>query len=576
MPVYNADVVEIFQQVADLLEIEGANQFRVRAYRNAARTIETLSGSVAEMVEQGEDLSQLDGIGEDLAGKIEEIVSTGGLQQLDEIQQRTPANLSEMLDISGLGPKRVEKIHHELGVDGLDGLREAAENGRIQQLDGLGPKTEAKILEDLESLDAEEQRTRLDVAEEMTEPLLEYLLEAPAVERAEVAGSYRRRKETVGDLDILVISDAGAEVIARFVDFEDVEKVISQGETRSSVMMRSDLQVDLRVVPAESYGAALLYFTGSKAHNIDLRDRALDRGYKVNEYGVFEQDQEEGDQVAGTSEEEIYQFFGLDFIVPELREDRGELKAAAEGKLPALLTLEDIRGDLQAHTTASDGRATLEEMARGAADRGYAYFAVTDHTSYLGVTQGMDGEEFLARNDQIDKLNERMSDIQLLKSAEIDIHEDGSLDLEDEVLKTFDLVLVSIHSHFGLSHQKQTRRILTALDNPHVHVLAHPTGRRINEREPYRYDLEKVITAARERGCFLEINAQPGRLDLKDTHCQLAKEMGLKLVISTDAHSVNELDVMRYGVDQARRGWLTADDVINTRSWPELKKLLQR
>jgi DNA polymerase (family 10) len=577
--VYNSDVARMFNQIADLLAIEGANEYRVRAYRKAARTLTTMSRSVVDMVEDGEDLTALEGIGEDLAGKIREAVNTGGMEQLETIQRRTPPALSHLLDIAGLGPKRVQTIYQELNVTNLEELQEAAERGQIRDLHGLGEKTEQKILEALEQRNEEEQRTRLDVAEAMTEPLLAYLRGLEGVEQAEVAGSYRRRKETVGDLDILAISEAGQEVIAQFAAYGDVEEVISEGETRSTVIIHPGLQVDLRVVPARSYGAALLYFTGSKAHNIALRNMALDQDLKINEYGVFRQpedDGEEGEQLAGETEEAIYALFDLPFIAPELRENRGEIEAAQRGELPALITLDDIRGDLQAHTRASDGRATLEEMAQAAQERGYDYFAVTDHSAYIGVTQGLDAEALVEQLAAIEQLNAQMDALRLLKGIEVDVLEDGSLDLPDDVLAKTDVVVAAVHSHFDLSREKQTERIIRALDNPHVNILAHPTGRRIHDRAPYDVDLGRVMEAARERGCFLELNAQPERLDLNDVHCKMAREMGLKLSIATDAHSPDELDVMRFGVYQARRGWLEPDDVLNTRSWDDLKDILQR
>jgi DNA polymerase (family 10) len=576
MPVLNAEIADAFREIADLLEIEGANEFRVRAYRNAARTIEELPRSARDMVAQGEDLSELPDIGEDLAGKIEELVETGGLKMLQEIRQRTPADLREMLDIAGLGPKRVQRLYQELGVTSLNELRDAAERDEIASLHGFGEKTQAKILEDLRQQQEEETRTRLDRAEQVVTPLVAYLegLDGEAgVQRVDVAGSYRRRKETVGDLDILAISDAGEAAVEAFVNYEDVETVVSQGETRSTVVLRSGMQVDLRVVPQESYGAALLYFTGSKAHNIHLRDMALDRGLKVNEYGVFEGETRR----AGEREAEIYDLFDLPTFPPELREDRGEFEAAQEGRLPDLVTLEAIRGDLQMHTTASDGKASLQEMVAAARERGYAYIAVTDHSPHMGVTQGLDVEEVERRRDEIAELNAGFDDgFRVLMGMEVDILEDGDLDLPDDVLAKLDVCLVAVHTHFDLSREAQTERILRALDHPPVHILAHPTGRRINERPPYAVDLDRVMEGALARGCFLEINANPERLDVDAVHARRAKEMGLKLTLSTDAHSVNSLGYMRFGIDQARRGWLTAEDVVNTRPWEQLKDLLRR
>ena len=576
MPIHNSEVADVFSQVADLLEIEGANQFRVRAYRRAARTIQGYPRSMADLLDEGKDLTELSGIGDDLAGKIEEIVKTGRLHQLEEIKQRTPAGLARMLEVEGLGPKRVQQLYEELDITGPDQLEEAAKNGQIRELDGFGPKTEENILQELSRKDLGEERTRLNVAEEMAPPLVTYLEGLEGVERVKVAGSYRRRKETVGDLDVLAISEGasgdGQETIRRFVEYEDVAEVVSQGQTRSTVVFRSGLQVDLRVVSQESYGAALFYFTGSKDHNIAVRNLAVDQGLKVNEYGVFRDEE----RIAGETEEEIYELFDLPYIPPELREDRGELAAAREGRLPVLVTLDDIRGDLQMHTTGSDGDASLEEMARGALERGYQYVAITDHSPQVAVAQGLDAEALRQQIDEIDRLNDELEGLTILKAIEVDILEDGSLDLPDDILARLDLRICSVHSYFGLSQEKQTERIIRAMDNPNFSILAHPTGRRIGERPAYDVDLERVMGAAVERGCFMEINANPERLDLDDIHARMAKDMGLKLAINTDAHSIAELDFMRFGVGQARRGWLEAHDVLNTRSWPSLKELLER
>lgn len=572
MPIHNSEVAQVFSEVADLLEIEGANEFRIRAYRKAARTIRGYPHSMSDLIEEDQDLTELSGIGKDLAGKIEEIVRTGGLGQLEEIKQRTPASLAQMLKIEGLGPKRVQQLYQELNIASLDQLEAAAKEGRIQDLDGLGPKTEENILQELSKEGFGEQRTPLNVAEEVARPLQAYLEEATGADRIQVAGSYRRRKETVGDLDVLAISDAGKDTIQRFVDYEDVDEIVSQGETRSTVVFRSGLQVDLRVVSQESYGAALFYFTGSKDHNIAVRNLALDQGLKVNEYGVFRDEE----QIAGGNEEEIYELFDMPYIPPELREDRGELAAAREGRLPALVTLDDIRGDLQMHTTGSDGDASLEEMARAALDRGYEYVAITDHSPNVAVAQGLDAGALAQQIDDIDRLNDELDDILILKAIEVDILEDGSLDLPDEILARLDLCICSVHSYFDLSQEKQTERIIRAMDNPYFNILAHPTGRRIGERAAYDLNLERVMEAALERGCFLEINAHPERLDLDDVQSKMAKDMGLKLAINTDAHSVPELEFMRFGVGQARRGWLESQDVLNTRPWVELKAELER
>jgi DNA polymerase (family X) len=578
MPVLNADVANILRKVADLLEIEGANEFRVRAYRTAARTLEGLPRNLTEMVAQDEDLTALPDIGDDLAEKIEEIVRTGGLQQLAEIEARTPAELAEMLDVAGLGPKRVQQLHEELGVETLDELEARAEAGDIADLHGLGEKTQAKILDDLKREDGDAGRTRLDRADAIAESVVAYLKRRDDVGHVEVAGSYRRRKETVGDLDILVTSSQAEDVIAAFTRYEDVDEVVAQGETKSTVRLRSGLRVDLRVVPQESYGAALFYFTGSKAHNIAIRNIAVEQGLKVNEYGVFEDEE----RIAGETEAEIYDLFTLPLIPPELRQHRGEIAAAREGQLPDLVTLDDIRGDLQTHTTASDGNATLKEMADGARDLGYAYIAITDHSPHIGVTHGLDAEALRQHIQEIDALNDSYDDgdqphrFRVLKGIEVDILKDGSLDLPDEVLARLDIVVAAVHSNFDLSREAQTERIIRAMDNPNVMILAHPTGRRIGKRPPYDVDVERLIEAALDRGCYLEINANPERLDLNDVHARMAKEMGLKLAISTDAHRVSGLRAMRFGVDQARRGWLEVDDVLNTRTWEDLRNTLKR
>ena len=572
MPMTNTEIADAFNEIADLLEIEGANPFRVRAYRDAARTIGGLPRNVREMVANEEDLTALSGIGDDLATKIEALVETGTVPQLEELRERTPPALAKMLRIEGLGPKRVQSIYHELDITDLDALEKAAETGQIQKLHGLGPKTEQKILEDLKRKRQEEERTRLDVAEELVEPLVAYLRDIDDVQRVAVAGSYRRRKETVGDIDILVISEAGEATIDAFVEYEDVQQIISQGETRSTVVLRSDLQVDVRVVGEASYGAALLYFTGSKAHNIALRNMAMDEGFKVNEYGVFRDEE----RSAGETEEEIYDLFDLAFIPPELREDRGELEAAQKDALPSLVTLDDIKGDLQMHTTASDADSTLQEMVEGAQARGYDYVAITDHSAYVGVVTGLGADDVAEQVEKIERLNDELEDFRVLKGMEVDILEDGSLDLPDDTLAKLDVVVGSIHTKFDLSREKQTERIIRAMDNPHFHILGHPTGRHIGKRPPYDVDLERVMAAALEHGCYLEINASPERLDLNDIYAKLAKAMGLKVVISTDAHHVNGLSNMKYGVWQARRGWLEPEDVLNTRDWQTLLEHLKR
>lgn len=572
MTVHNGEIAAIFEEMADLLEIEGANPFRVRAYRFAARTIRDLPGEVAEMVARGEDLTSLPGIGDDLAGKILEIVRTGTVAALEAQRHKTPATLTELLRIPGLGPKRVQALVRALNLRGLSDLQQAAREGRIRTIPGFGEKTEQHILDALAARTGKESRMQLAVAMPSAEALVAYLNQCPGVGRVVVAGSYRRARETIGDLDILVTADTGRAITDRFIRYPEVREVLAHGETKASVRLQNHLQVDVRVVPDESYGAALLYFTGSKHHNVVLRQLAQERGLKLNEYGVFRG----AVRVAGDTEASVYAAVGLPWIPPELRENRGEFDAAKEGRLPTLVELQDLVGDLHAHTTATDGRHSLKEMADAARRRGLRYLAITDHSRRLTMARGLTPARLSAQMDEIDRLNRDLTDIRLLKGIEVDILEDGSLDLPDDVLGRLDLVVGAVHSRFTLSKQKQTDRILKAMDHPHFSILAHPSGRLIGRREPYDVDMVRIIRKARERGCFLEVNAHPERLDLTDIHCQMAREEGVLLAVNSDAHSTADLDDRRYGVGQARRGWLRKADVLNTRSYAEVTRLLRR
>ena len=574
MPVHNADVAALFEEVADLLAIQGENAFRIRAYRNAARTLNQLSRPVADLVAAEEDLSDLPDIGDDLAGKIATIVDTGTLPLRDELAQDIPPAVADLLRIPGLGPKRVRRLRDDLGVDSRADLKRAAEAGEVQALDGFGETMEQNILDGLAQM-SDDARWLLARVEPIVASLHDHVSAHDAVERVDAAGSYRRRKETVGDLDVLALADDGPAVTEHFAAYEDVAETLSQGDTRASVRLRSGLQADLRVVPPESYGAALLYFTGSKAHNVKLRDWAIEKELKLNEYGVFRTDEDE-ERVAGETEEDVYALFDLPYIVPELRENRGELDAAADGTLPDLVTRADLRGNLHTHTTYSDGRHSLEEMAAAAQARGLEYLAITDHSPTVAVAQGLDADALRKQMDAIDRLNDDLDDLRVLKGIEVDILKDGSLDLPDAVLADLDLCLCALHTALDLDEDTQTERVLRALDNPHVHVLAHPTGRRINERPPIEIDLGRVMEAALDRGCVLELNAQPERLDLSDVYCKRAKELGLPLVIGADAHAADGLDVLHYGVDQARRGWLEAGDVLNTKPWDEIAPVFDR
>ena len=568
MPVQNAEVAAMFDQAAELLEIEGENQFRVRAYRRAARVIEGLPQSLKSLMAAGRDLSELPGIGKDLAGKIGEIVETGHFALLDKLKRKLPGELGEMAALPGLGPKRIKLLHDKLRVSTLDQLRRVVKGGRLQGLRGFGPIIEKKLLAALEK-PAVKKRFKLSVAEAEAEALVAYLRNGG---RVVVAGSYRRRRDTVGDLDVVVTTADGAAVGDKLIGYENVAEVLAHGSTRSTVVLRSGLQVDVRAVPEASYGAALMYFTGSQAHNIALRAIAVHRGWKLNEYGLFSGRR----RIAGATEEEIYKKLGLAFIPPELREDRGEVALAAASKLPRLLTRADIRGDLHVHSDWTDGTAPIEAMAKAAQAQGYAYMALTDHSRRVAMAHGLDPGRLNQQAREIDRLNARMHRFTILKGIEVDILKDGRLDLPDASLAKLDVVVASIHSFFDLPRQAQTERMIRAMSNPHVSIIGHPTGRLIGEREPYDIDMERVIAAARDLGCCLEINAQPDRLDLNDTHVYAAKQAGVKFAISTDAHAVDSFGWIRFGIDQARRGWLTAYDVINTQPLAELRNLLRR
>jgi DNA polymerase (family 10) len=572
MPIRNADIADIFDRIADYLEIEGENPFKIRAYRNAGRTIQGLGPEVRDLVAGGEELTGLPGIGKELAAKILEILETGTAQALEKLKGKVPAGVIEMLKIQGLGPKRVSTLYHELKIESLAALKEAAEAGRIQTLAGFGVKTEQHIREAVEALSQRPVRVSIALAGPSVESLLDDLQQVAGVFEVAVAGSFRRCRETVGDIDILVAARADSSVMERFAGGEDVGQVLARGPTKSSIVLRSGLQVDLRRVDRESFGAALQYFTGSQAHNIAIRRIGRQRGFKINEYGVFSAD----GKVAGDTEESVYRVLDLSWVPPELREDRGEIEAAREGRLPELIALADIKGELHSHTTATDGRNSLEEMALAAKRCGMKYLAVTDHSQYLKVVDGLDERHLLAQLEEIDRLNAKLKGIRLLKGVEVEILEDGGLDLPDRILQQLDLVIGSIHSRFQLPARQQTERILRAMDHRFFSILGHPSGRLINERDPYEVDMAAVIRKAKERGCFLELNANPQRLDLTDTHCQMAKEAGVLVAINTDAHRVAEFGQLRYGIGQARRGWLEKEDVLNTRPLNELLKLVKR
>ncbi len=567
----NAEIAAVFEQVADLLEFQGSNPFRIRAYRNAARTIHDLPESMAQIVaDQERSLTEIAGIGKDLAEKVAVLVETGSLPMLDELLAEIPESVLAILRVPGLGPKRAATLYKELKISTLDELREACNTQRVRELKGFAAKTEAAILQGLEIASQAGQRMLWFEAEQHARSILAHLEQCQAIERLQPAGSYRRGKDTVGDLDFLVVAGDAGEVMDHFGRYEGLADVLLRGETKMSIRLAGGFQVDLRVVPAESFGAALQYFTGSQAHNVVLRGMAKDRGLKINEYGVFRGEK----SIGGRTEEEVYGALDLPCFPPELREARREFDWAAAGELPRLVELSEIQGDLHVHSTWTDGMGTIEEVAAAAKSRGLKYVAITDHSKRVAMVGGLDAQRLRKQWAEIDELNRRLRGITVLKGVEVDILEPGGLDLEDDVLAEADWVVASVHYGQNQSRQQITRRVIGALENPCVSAIAHPTGRMLMQRKPYEIDLEAVLRAARENGKMMELNAHPIRLDLDDVACAAAKNHGVPIVISTDAHRLEGLEMMRLGVQQARRGGLEKQDVANTRSWARLKRTI--
>ena len=569
----NSDISAAFDELGDLLEFQGANPFRVRAYRNAARTLKDLGEPLAAIAaDPARKLTDIQGIGDDLADKIGVLLATGSLPQLEELRAQTPASVMALMRIPGLGPKKAAVLFKELAIQTLDELRAACETHQVQELKGFGKKTEETILAGLPLAAQAEVRLYWAEADVVAQDILQQLRKCQSIAQLEVAGSYRRGRETVGDLDILAISAQPEVAMDAFAALEGREATLARGDTRMAIRMARGLQVDLRVVPAESFGAALQYFTGSKAHNVILRGMAKDRGLKINEYGVYRGEE----RIAGATEEEVYAAMDLPWFPPELREARQEFQWAAAGKLPELIELADIRGDLHMHTTYTDGRATLDEMVLAARERGLKYIAITDHSKRVTMARGLDGERLRKQWDEIDRLNATLDGFLVLKGVEVDILERGGLDLADDVLVRADWVVASVHYGQNQPREQITERIIGALENPYVSAIAHPTGRLINRRKSYEVDLEAVFQAAHKHGKLMELNANPARLDLDDVACAAAKRHGIPIVISTDAHSTDQLGVMRFGIIQARRAGLTKADVANTRTWKQMQKLVGR
>ncbi|QDU46998.1 DNA polymerase/3'-5' exonuclease PolX [Symmachiella dynata] len=568
----NSEIARAFDDLADLLEIDGANAFRLRAYRNASRMIADLPESMTAIVEDADrSPSELPGIGKDLAEKITTLVETGTLPQLDEMRDKIPPGVVEMLRLPGMGPKKAAILFHELSITTLEDLKQAAEQEQIRALKGFGKKTEESILEGLAHAQQSAGRVFLADAKIQADAIFESLSQLPSVQQIAAAGSLRRRRETVGDLDMLITADDSTEPMDALADHELVEKVLARGETKQRVRLRSGLEMDLRVVPAESYGAALQYFTGSKAHNIVVRRRAQERGLKINEYGVFRDE----DAVAGQTEEEVYAAVDLPWIPPELREDRREFEWAENNALPTLIEIEDIRGDLHMHTTATDGTASIADMAAAAKKRKLKYIAITDHSKRVTMAQGLDAKRLRAHWKEIDKVNAETSGIEILKGIECDILEDATLDLPDDVLAEADWVIAVLHYGLKQPQDQIHKRLLTAIKNPHVSIIGHPTGRLIGKRPGAEMNMQEILKAAADHGVMMEINAHPSRLDLDDVAAAAAKDLGIPIVISTDAHATTGFDVLQYGIYQARRAGLEKKDVANTKTWGQFKKLLR-
>jgi DNA polymerase (family 10) len=590
----NVDIAAVFEQVAEMLEYRGENPFRIRAYRQAARRIESMVEPLSAVVaDPAGDLTAIEGIGADLAGKIAELVETGRLSLLDELRAAVPAVAFDVMRVPGIGPKKARALVEHLSLASLDDLERACREGRVRSLSGFGGKTEASILENLDfARSAEHARLLWSEADTIVSAAKAHLRVGPAAVRVEAAGSWRRGSETVGDIDILVESDRPEVVMDRLEAWEAVESVLLRGDTKASVRLAGGTQLDLRVVGGESFGAALQYFTGSKEHNVLLRSRARERGLTLNEYGVFPVHAGEGGRsgavgkpVAGRTEEEVYASVGLPWIPPELREGRDELDLASDGRLPTLVRLEDIQGDLHMHTDATDGENTLAEMARAAVERGLRYVAITDHSQRVSMARGLDRRRLLAQWDRIDRLNDALGRearleglsaprLVVLKGIEVDMLERGGLDLPDDVLLRADWVVASLHYGQNQPRDRITARVLEAIEHPAVSVIGHPTGRLIHRRPPFEIDMAAIIESAARTGTFLEINANPLRLDLDDIHAAAARRAGVRLVVSTDAHSTAGLDVLRCGIQQARRAGLEAGDVANTSSLADLRDLL--
>jgi DNA polymerase (family 10) len=573
--VRNADIAEVLSEIAALLEVKGENVFKVRAYERAAEAIGGMTEEATTVRERGE-LRSIPGVGASIAEKIEELLDTGECQHREELLREFPPTVFDLLRIPGVGPKTVKLLIEKAGVSSVEELEKAAQAGRLRDLPGMGQKTEAEILRGIGHMREYSQRTNLGVAWDLAQAIMGELRACAPVAQMEAAGSLRRMRETIGDIDILVTSERPEEVMQCFLGLGLVAEVIARGPTKSSILTEAGIQADLRVVPDESFGAALQYFTGSKQHNVKLRDLAVRSKIKLNEYGAFRVDGRGEERIGGRVEQEMYAALGLPMMAPELREDQGEIEAAREGKLPDLIELSDMRGDLQMHSTWSDGKNTIEEMARAAKALGYKYIGITDHSASQTVANGLSVERLRKRRQEIEAARKAVRGITILDGAEVDIKREGKLDYPDEVLAELEYVIASVHSGWKADRAAMTERIIKAMENPWVDCLAHPTGRLIGQREPYEVDMEELLKAAARLGVAMEINAYPDRLDLKDVHARRAKELGVKLMINTDAHGADQLELMHFGVATARRGWIERENVLNALPLSELLRRLRR
>jgi DNA polymerase (family 10) len=568
----NQEIARIFNDIADILEIKGENPFRIRAYRRAALNIESLTKDVAETTK--DELMKIPGIGQDLAGKIEEFVRTGKMKAYEDLKKEVPEGLSMLLSVPGLGPKTAKLLYEKMKIKNLEDLERVAREHKLSGLPGIKEKTEENILKGIEMLKRGMERQPLGKVLPVANDIAEQLRKKAPVDKISIAGSIRRWKDTIKDIDILATSRDPKAVMNAFVHLPHVKDVLMHGPTKSSIIIHEGLQVDLRVVEEDSFGAALAYFTGSKAHNIRLREMAVKAGLKINEYGIFRESNDK--KLGGKEEADIYRILGLPYIPPEMREDSGEIEAAIAGKLPNLVSLDDIKGDLHVHTKRSDGSHDFDELIEAARKRGYEYIAITDHSKGLGIARGLSEERLMEEKKEIEAINKKLKGFRLLAGVEVDIRSDGRMDFPDEILKQMDIVVASIHSGFKQSRDQITKRMVSAINNPYISIIAHPTGRLIGERDPYDVDMDEVLRVAEKTRTAIEINAYPLRLDLNDIYAKKAKEMGVPIVISTDTHITNQFDYMSYGVSIARRGWLEKKDVLNTLSYSSLLKALKK